>query len=284
MKIYLKDLGKSNLLTADEERKLAIAIALGDSAAKDRLVESNLRLVISVARRYVGRGMNLEDLIGEGNLGLIKAAERFEPKFKTRFSTYATYWIKEAIMTAMINTSPTIRLPQNLVRLLSKCKQAESRFIKEFGYAPTLDQVAVMLGLSDSQKEHVGMARRAAKLRLESDNSLGDPSPIDQSVDRGVNVLTSIERQDEWRALERRFDKLEECDQTILKLRFGLNGESPHSIEQISERIGASPSWTRKREAQAIEKLACKEGSPASRPKKKSSGSRYKFAQTSPGA
>ena len=283
MKIYLKDLGKSKLLTADEERKLAIAIALGDSAAKKRLIESNLRLVVSVARRYVGRGMNFEDLIGEGNIGLIKATERFEPKFKTRFSTYATYWIKEAIMTAMINTSSTIRLPQNLVRLLSRCKQAEKQFIKEYGCAPTLEQAAEMLGLSDSQKAHVEMARRAAKVRLESDSLVGDPSPIKESGDSRISTIASIEHQDEWRVMERRFDKLDECDRMILNLRFGLKGETPHSIEEISKRIGASPSSTRKREAQAIEKLRCKESLPASMSRRKPADLRNRFPQAASG-
>ena len=280
MKVYLKDLGKSKLLTAAEERTLAIAISQGDSAAKARLIESNMRLVVSIARKYLGRGLSLEDLIGEGNLGLIKAAERFEPKFKTRFSTYATYWIKEAIMHAMLNTAATIRLPQNLVRLMSKCKHAEMRFFKEFGYTPTLDQVAVILGLTDSQMSHVEMARRAAKLRLESDSRGGDPSPIEQSTDHRTPDQWSIENRDEWQAVLRRFDELDECDRTILKLRFGLKGETPLSIEQISKRIGATQSWTRKREARAIQSLGHKEGSPASKSRKKTGDLGNEFPRT----
>ena len=132
------------------------------------MIQANLRLVVKIAREYLGRGMTLDDLIGEGNLGLIRATEEFDPRFGTRFSTYASYWIKQAIRHALINTTATIRLPAHMVGLLTKWRRAERALTREFGYPPTPDQVAVSLGLTDSQKALVEKARRARQLRLES--------------------------------------------------------------------------------------------------------------------
>ena len=259
LNIYLKDLRGNELLTAAEEQVLAIAIAKGDRDAKARLVQSNLRLVVSIARGYLGRGLTLEDLIGEGNLGLIKAADKFDPSYKTRFSTYATYWIKEAIVHALICTTPPIRLPENLVRLLTKWRKATNSFIKEFGYPPTSDQVAVVLGLTDSQKTRVEDARRAHALRNGGEEGHRDPMTVEQSADHRVSSVTAIEQGDEWKAVLHRLDALSERERAVITLRFGLQGESPHSIEQVSRRIGSTESVTRKMEAQAIQKLGRKQ-------------------------
>jgi RNA polymerase primary sigma factor len=148
---YLREIRDDPLLSASEERSLAEAIASGDRDARARMIQANLRLVVKIAREYVGRGLVLDDLIGEGNLGLIRATEEFDPRFGTRFSTYASYWIKQAIRHALINTTATIRLPAHMVGLLTKWRRAERALTREFGCAPTNEQVAVSLGLTNSQ-------------------------------------------------------------------------------------------------------------------------------------
>src|SRR5260221_636229 len=150
LNLYLREIKDGPLLSAIEERQLAEAIAQGDRDARARMIKSNLRLVVKIARDYLGRGMVLDDLIGEGNLGLIRAAEEFDPRFGTRFSTYASYWIKQAIRHALINTSATIRLPAHMVGLLTKWRRAERALTPEFGYPPTFDEVASFLHLSEN--------------------------------------------------------------------------------------------------------------------------------------
>ncbi len=152
MDLYLRQIRDDSLLSAAEERELAEAIKAGDSDARSRMIRANLRLVVKIARDYTGRGMSLDDLIGEGNLGLIRAAEDFDPRFGTRFSTYASYWIKQAIRHALTNTTATIRLPAHMVTLLSKWRKAERALTRELGQSPTFDQIATALGLSDAQR------------------------------------------------------------------------------------------------------------------------------------
>ena len=142
LNLYLRDIRDDALLTAAEERELAAAIALGDEKARRRLIECNLRLVVRIARDYVGRGIPLDDLIGEGNLGLIRAAQEFDPRFGTRFSTYAGYWIKQAIRHALINTTPTIRLPAHMVGLMTRWRRAERAMQRDLGREPSFDEIA----------------------------------------------------------------------------------------------------------------------------------------------
>src|SRR5262249_1622448 len=148
LQLYLRAIKDDALLTAAEECALAEAIAHGDTASRSRMIQANLRLVVKIARDYVGRGIVLDDLIGEGNLGLIRAAEEFDPRCGTRFSTYASYWIKQAIRHALINTTSTIRLPAHMVGLLTKWRRAERTLCRDEGRAPTFDEVASYLRLS----------------------------------------------------------------------------------------------------------------------------------------
>src|SRR3954452_10378719 len=171
LNIYLREIKDGPLLSAAEERELAGAIAEGDSDARSRMIRSNLRLVVKIARDYVGRGMALEDLIGEGNLGLIRASEEFDPGFGTRFSTYASYWIKQAIRHALTNTTATIRLPAHMVGLLTKWRRAERTLWRELGHEPAPEQIADTLGLTPAQRTMVERALRARKLRLDTDRS-----------------------------------------------------------------------------------------------------------------
>ena len=161
------------MLTAAEECTLAEAIARGDKDARSRMIQANLRLVVKIARDYVGRGMILEDLIGEGNLGLIRAAEEFQPRFGTRFSTYAAYWIKQSIRHALINTTSTIRLPAHMVGLLTKWRRSERALCRELGRTPSFNEVASHLGLSETQKFLVAKALQARQLKLESTIAFG---------------------------------------------------------------------------------------------------------------
>ena len=168
LQVYLKEIRDESLLTAAEECALAEAIARGDKDARTRMIQANLRLVVKIARDYIGRGMILEDLIGEGNLGLIRATEEFEPRFGTRFSTYAAYWIKQSIRHALINTTSTIRLPAHMVGLLTKWRRTERALCRELGRTPSFHEVASLLGLTETQKSLVAKALQARQLKLES--------------------------------------------------------------------------------------------------------------------
>ena len=253
---YLREIRDASLLSAAEERSLAEAIAQGDSDARARMIQANLRLVVKIAREYVGRGMSLDDVIGEGNLGLIRAAEEYDPRFGTRFSTYASYWIKQAIRHALINTTATIRLPAHMVGLLTKWRRAERALTKEFGCPPTSDQVAVSLGLSDSQKGLVEKAKRARHLRLESGGGEDGRSwSPDESPANRESPDAVLEADDEREDLLRRLDRLDARERAILALRFGLEGEVPLTLKEVGRRLGVTREWVRKIEIRAVRKL-----------------------------
>ncbi len=208
MDLYLRQIREDSLLSANEECRLAIAIKAGDREARAQMIRANLRLVVKIARDYSGRGMLLDDLIGEGNLGLIRATEDFDPRFGTRFSTYASYWIKQSIRHALTNTTATIRLPAHMVTLLSKWRKAERALTREFGQSPTFDQVAVTLDLSDAQRVLVERARRASQLRLEAgDDESWSP---DETGDDQEGPDVALEADDERRQLLKRLDRLDD--------------------------------------------------------------------------
>ena len=254
MDIYLRQIRDDSLLSAAEERELAGAIKAGDGDARSRMIRSNLRLVVKIARDYAGRGMSLDDLIGEGNLGLIRAAEDFDPRFGTRFSTYASYWIKQAIRHALTNTTATIRLPAHMVTLLSKWRKVERALTRDLGQSPSFDQIAVTLGLSDAQRVLVERARRASQLRLEGGDEDGGWSP-DEAGDHREGPDAAIEADDERRHLLRRLDRLDDRERTIVTLRFGLEGDTPMTLKEVGQRLGVTREWVRKIEVRAIKKL-----------------------------
>jgi RNA polymerase primary sigma factor len=256
LQVYLREIKDDPLLTAAEECTLAEAIARGDDAARTRMIQANLRLVVKIAQDYVGRGIVLDDLIGEGNLGLIRAAEEFDPRFGTRFSTYASYWIKQAIRHALINTTSTIRLPAHMVGLLTKWRRAERTLSREAGRAPTFDEVATFLKLSETQRTLVARAQQARQLKLES-GIAGDHHPWspDDSVDRRDPPDSLLEADDERDLLLRRLDRLDSRERTILALRYGLDGELPLTLKEIGRRLGVTREWVRKIELRALRKL-----------------------------
>jgi RNA polymerase primary sigma factor len=275
---YLKEIRDDPLLSAAEERTLAEAIAAGDRDARARMIQANLRLVVKIAREYVGRGLVLDDLIGEGNLGLIRAAEEYDPNFGTRFSTYASYWIKQAIRHALINTTATIRLPAHMVGLLTKWRRVERALTKEFGHPPTFDQVAVTLGLTDAQKTLVEKARRARQLKLESGggDEAGAWSPDESPADREAPVAP-LEADDERQDLLRRMQRLDARERAIVSLRFGLEGEIPLTLKEVGRRLGVTREWVRKIEIRAVRKL---DGSEPFEPAPPARGSSSRRAST----
>lgn len=254
--LYLGEIQSGDLLTAAEEAALARAIAAGDEAARARMIGANLRLVVRIARDYLGRGLALDDLIGEGNLGLIRAAEEFDADFGTRFSTYASYWIKQAIRHALTNTTATIRLPSHMVNLLAKWRRAERSLARELGQSPTDEQVAVALGLTDAQAELVRKARLAGRLQLESafaaDSNPWDP---DDAPDVRDDPGAALEAADDRRSLLGRLDRLDDRERLVVTLRYGLGDEAPQTLKEIGRRLGVTREWVRKIELRAVQKL-----------------------------
>jgi RNA polymerase primary sigma factor len=274
---YLEDIRHHSLLSSVEERALAEAIARGDAAARERLIEANLRLVIKIATEYVDRGMPLEDLIGEGNLGLIRATESFQPGLGNRFCTYAAYWIRQSIHKALINTTPTIRLPAHMVGLLAKWRRGEETLFRRFGHTPSFDELCAFLELSPVQCSMVAHAIKARGLKLESGigTSSRQWSP-DEFGDRADPVEAEFEAEDDRRRLRVRIDGLSSRERTVLALRFGLDGEEPLSLRQISRRMGITREWARKLEIQAVRRLNASESSASPAP--------YSRAQSRPGS
>ncbi len=254
--LYLGEIRRNELLKPAEEATLAAAIARGDSAARTRMIQSNLRLVVRIARDYVNRGLSLDDLIGEGNLGLIRAAEEFDPAFGTRFSTYASYWIKQAIRHALTNTTATIRLPSHMVNLLTKWRRAERSLAREMGMAPTEEQVAVQLGLTDAQLELVRKAQLAGRLQLESNFAEeGSGWTPDDAAAEAADPGAAVEADDDRRVLERRLARLEPRERMVVALRYGLEGQAPMTLKEVGRRLGVTREWVRKIELRAVRRL-----------------------------
>jgi RNA polymerase primary sigma factor len=250
---YLREIQVDSLLTADEERSLAHAIRRGDDNARSRLIRSNLRLVVRIARDYLGRGLTLEDLVGEGNLGLIRATEEFDPDFGTRFSTYAGYWIRQSIRHALLNTTSTIRLPAHMVGLLTKWRRAEQALTRTLGYPPDPERIADELGLSAVQRDLVDRALRARRLCHEG--GVEGAWSADEVTDAHDAPESSIEAAEDRAQLLRRMTRLEPRERTILTLRFGLGGQTPMTLKDVGRRLGVTREWVRKIELRAIRKL-----------------------------
>lgn len=243
-------------LSRDQEREMAALIAGGDQAARNRMVLANLGLVVTIARKFQGRGLALDDLVGEGNLGLIRAAENFDPDFGTRFSTYAGYWVEEAIRDALINRTATIRLPAYMVRLLTKWNRAKQSLHQQWEYPPSFDEVASHLGFTEREQKLVQMAQRTFRLkpdsRMQADQ--GDWSsyePIDDYPGPDDRIQTQEDRED----LASRMRCLDERELRVLESRFGFGGESPLTLKEIAEHMGLTREWISVIEKRAIRKL-----------------------------
>jgi RNA polymerase primary sigma factor len=244
----------AELLTPAEERQLAGRVREGDSEARDRLIRCNLRLVMRIARQFEGRGLGLDDLIGEGNLGLIRAAGKYDPKFGTRFSTYACYWIKEAIRAALINTAAPIRLPAHMVGLLTRWRRAERVLSRELGRAPAADHVASVLRLSPAQREMAERALRASRMRVGQGDGEEGWRPED-AAEAHVAPFEAVESEEARDDLRHRLGRLGDLERSVITLRFGLGGSDPMTRVEVGRRLGVTREWVRKVELRAVERL-----------------------------
>ncbi len=256
VKVYLKEIGRVPLLTPEEETALAMRIIEGDSYAKKRLSEANLRLVVSIAKRYVGRGMQFLDLIQEGNLGLIKAVEKFDYTKGFKFSTYATWWIRQAITRAIADQARTIRIPVHMVETINKVKKVSSQLLHKNGHEPTAEEIADELAMPvDKVREIMRVAQEPVSLETpigeEEDSHLGDFIPDDDApapADAASHTLLK-EQLDEVLA------SLTEREAKVLRLRFGLEDGRPRTLEEVGKEFDVTRERIRQIEAKALRKL-----------------------------
>lgn len=254
-KLYLKEIGRYDLLTSEEEVALAKRIQEGDVLARNKLAESNLRLVISYAKKYVGRGLSLHDLVQEGNLGLMKAVEKFDYTKGYRFSTYATWWIKQAITRAIADNGRTIRIPVHMVEQLNKINRAERTLVQELGTEPTPEQVAKYLGMT---VDHLISIRQQTAEPVSLDMPVGEE---DDSILQDFCTDDSKTPEDEitQMALRDQLEKAMSClvprERDVLRMRFGLDDGVPKTLEQVGLAFGVTRERIRQLESKALKKL-----------------------------
>ena len=257
LQLFLNEAGRYELLTASEEVELAKRIERGDKEAKDLMVNSNLRLVVSIAKKYQGHGLSLLDLIQEGIIGLIRAVEKFDHRKGFKFSTYATWWIRQAVQRGVANKSRTIRIPVHIVEREQKIARAERKLLPELGRTPTDQELAKESRLPVKQVREVRNAARAVTsldkpIGSEGDSSLGDIVAV-QEHGPEQEVQVSLEQD----ALHRAVAELPDREREVVKLRFGLNGDAdPKSLEEIGRRLGVTRERVRQIEAEALNLLA----------------------------
>jgi RNA polymerase primary sigma factor len=257
LETYLREINETALLTADEEKALARRIAVGDTEARDQMVRANLRLVVNIARGYTGKGLALQDLIEEGNLGLLRAVEGFDPNMNTRFSTYASYWIKQSIKRALVNTAKTIRIPAYMVELLAKWRRATNQLTDELGRPPTNEETAKFLGLPKKKLNIIKKAIRVYNSAPQTDQTEAGWS-IDEMLSDGRTKTpdTEMVENDDLRQVMHLLDKMDPREATVLRMRFGLNDEEPKTLKEIGESLGLTRERVRQIESEALAKLS----------------------------
>jgi RNA polymerase primary sigma factor len=257
LETYLREINETPLLNADEEKRLAYRIDEGDHDARDRMVRANLRLVVNIARGYTGKGLSLQDLIEEGNLGLLRAVEGFDPGMNTRFSTYASYWIKQSIKRALVNTAKTIRIPAYMVELLAKWRRASARLQDELGRPPTPEEVANTL---DLPKKKLAIIKKAIRVY----NAAPQPEQMENGWSLDEMVMDGHSKSPEHEMVEaddlnhvmEQLEKMDKREATVLRMRFGLDAAEPKTLKEIGECLGLTRERVRQIESEALTKLS----------------------------
>lgn len=257
LETYLREINETPLLNAQQEKDLARRIGMGDGAARDQMVRANLRLVVNIARNYTGKGLALQDLIEEGNLGLLRAVEGFDPNMNTRFSTYASYWIKQSIKRALVNTAKTIRIPAYMVELLAKWRRAAAQLQDSLGRPATQEEIAKVL---DLPKKKLNIIKKAIRVynstpqteQSEEGWSLGEML----TDDRAKTPDNEMVEADDLSHVLLLLEKMDKREATILRMRFGLDSEEPKTLKEIGEALGLTRERVRQIESEALAKLA----------------------------
>jgi RNA polymerase primary sigma factor len=256
LRLYLREIGKVPLLTADQEISLAKRIERGDMAAKQHMIEANLRLVVSIAKGYLGRGLSFLDLIQEGSLGLIRAVEKFDYRKGFKFSTYATWWIRQAVTRAIADKARTIRIPVHMVEKLNKVVHIERQLVQRLGREPLPEEIAEELEIeTDEVREILRMAQMPISLEKpvgeEEDSSLADFVPDEQAESPFDTTSLSLRREDVELALA----ALPERERRVIELRYGLDGSQPFTLEEVGRAFGVTRERIRQIENNTLKKL-----------------------------
>jgi RNA polymerase primary sigma factor len=254
IEIYLREINATPLLRAGEERELALRVGAGDVAARDHLVRANLRLVVSIARQYAGRGLAIDDLLAEGNLGLMRAVEGFDPNMNTRFSTYASYWVKQSIRRAIVNTAKAVRVPGYMAELVSRWWRATNRLTAELGRLATDEEVARHMGLP---RRKLGIIKKAIRVHnsappsdpaADQERDLGDVLADDRSEAPGAGLAAAEDVTEVTRLL----DRMDPREAAVLRMRFGLGGGKPKTLKEVGEYLGLTRERARQIESEAL--------------------------------
>jgi RNA polymerase primary sigma factor len=257
LETYLREINETALLTAQEEKQLAYRIDAGDSQARERMVRANLRLVVNIARSYTGKGLGLQDLIEEGNLGLLRAVEGFDPTMNTRFSTYASYWIKQSIKRALVNTAKTIRVPAYMVELLAKWRRASTKLQDELGRPPTQEEVAGSLDLPKKKLNIIKKAIRVYNSTPQTEQTEAGWSLDEMLMDANTKTPdTEMVEADDLHHVKDLLEKMDKREATVLRMRFGLDDEQPRTLKEIGECLGLTRERVRQIESEALSKLS----------------------------
>ncbi len=256
VRMYLREIGSVDLLTGADEIRLAKAIEAGDLVAKKKLAEANLRLVVSIAKKYIGRGLTLLDLIQEGNAGLLRAVEKFDYRKGFKFSTYATWWIRQAITRAIADQARTIRIPVHMVELINKMIRIQRQLVQDLGRAPLPEEIAAEMGMDVDKVEHIlKISQETVSLEApvgeEEDSTLGDFLQDKESLSPEETAIYELLKGH----VEEFLNYLQPREQKILRMRFGLEDGKTHTLEEVGQEFGVTRERIRQIEAKALQKL-----------------------------